>query len=832
MKKRILGKRIAGFALSIMMAALALSGCGKKGGDSLVDKASSNTKEYVFRQEMIDLGGEYDCSSLSLAGDRVYASTYSNDGFITVFSFNTDGSDMKSIKIPEAENEGHGYMTFTDAGDMYCILNIYDYSNYEDDDGEMHIMNGEGEETEEPGDGDGTETPQETGDLENTETSQETGDAQVDDTEDTDGAAEKIIVDTDPQDPGEYLGESVDEQEYLVKYDADGNEILRLDLLKDINDPDDYFSVYGMAYDDKEGLIVSSNKGISKFDEGSCSLKTIVDTMADSSEGYMGAINIYRGFQGKLFTSKWGDAGMEFMSFDASTGKFGEKSGQFTTYEDFSFFGGNGYDIYVSKQDGIYGFDYGKDQLTKLLDYMDSDMTVSYSLSSVVALSDNEFIANLPDEEYNYKLCRLIKVPADQVKDRTVITLGGYYIDYRIRQKVYKFNQENQDYKIKLVDYSSLNSAEDENAGTNQLNLDIVSGNVPDIMYFATESPVDSYINKGLFLDLAPFIKNDPELSSVEFVDNVFDAFMTGDKVFQIVPSFYINTFSTKRSYLQGKEILTLDEAIDMIDAKGIKYSDSFGLVSRDNILDAGITAAGSGFIDWENKTCHFDSDEFIKFIEFAKNFPETLPDDAWMDYKETCFIEGEALFSPTYLNGFRSYRRYVDGTFGADISLIGFPNNMDRNCSVLVPSQRLCVSSKTKNSDVCWQLVREFLLEDYQDEFEYEFPIRKSSFDKLAEKSMERAYWTDDDGTKHYEDDTYWIGEQEVTVKPLTKEDVEYVKSFIGSLDGNNTYNANQNVYNIISEEVAPFFSGQKTAKEVADIIQSRVSIYVNENS
>ena len=55
-------------------------------------------------------------------------------------------------------------------------------------------------------------------------------------------------------------------------------------------------------------------------------------------------------------------------------------------------------------------------------------------------------------------------------------------------------------------------------------------------------------------------------------------------------------------------------------------------------------------------------------------------------------------------------------------------------------------------------------------------------------------------------------------------------MKSFIGSLT--NTFNANNNVYNIITEEVAPFFAGQKTAKEVADIIQSRVSIYVNENS
>ncbi|MBQ8031550.1 MAG: hypothetical protein IJ260_08510, partial [Butyrivibrio sp.] len=353
MKKRTLRNRVLGLGLCGLMAVTAFTGCGKKSGESLVDKASSNTKEYVFSQEVIDLGGKYDCSSLSLAGDRVYATTYSDNGYITIFSFNPDGSDLKSVKIPEAENEGHGFMTFNEAGEMYCTLNIYDYSDYEEDDGEMHIMDAEGEE-----------------------------------------------ADTDPQDPGEFIDESVDEQQYLVKYDASGNEVLRLDLLQDIKDEDDYFSVYGMAYDDKAGLIVSANKGIFKFDEESVSLKAISETAADSDpNSYQGAVSIYRGFQGKLFTSKWGDAGMEFMSFDAETGKFGEKSGQFKTYEDFAFFGGNGYDIYVSKQDGFYGYDYGKDELTKILDYMDSDLSISYSLSSVVAISDNEFIANLPDEE-------------------------------------------------------------------------------------------------------------------------------------------------------------------------------------------------------------------------------------------------------------------------------------------------------------------------------------------------------------------------------------------------------------------------------------------------
>ena len=41
-----------------------------------------------------------------------------------------------------------------------------------------------------------------------------------------------------------------------------------------------------------------------------------------------------------------------------------------------------------------------------------------------------------------------------------------------------------------------------------------------------------------------------------------------------------------------------------------------------------------------------------------------------------------------------------------------------------------------------------------------------------------------------------------------------------------------NEELVNIITEETAPFFKGQKTAGETAEIIQNRISIYVKENS
>ena len=835
--KRTVLKRSLTIGLAATMLAGAISGCGasKKDDDNLINQATRNSKEYVFKMEQVDFLEGTDFSNISIVGDKIYTSTYAVDGGIGVSSFKSDGSDLTTVKVPEADNEGHGYITFDNDGNMYSILNVYSWNA---DAGTIEIQpdpdsaEADSDEEADTDTNSDSESDSNAASNEASETTAENTDSSAD-SQDAE-AVEEVVISDDSEDvevDGEGMSDfsSSDEKQYLVKNDSQGNEVFRIDL-SDKAGEDEYFSVYSMNYVEGKGLLISSNLGVEKYDEQGQFVSKILDTTEAGSAYYQASITLYNGSNGTLFASFWGDNGLELRSFDPETGKLGEKSNQFQGFDDYSFFSGNGYDLYVSKSDGFYGYTASKDQLDKILDYADSDINVSYAVSTAVAVSNTEFYANLPDEDYNYALYKLTKIDPSEVKDKTVITLAGNYVDYTVRQKVFKFNQESDAYKIKIIDYSSMINSDDYEESANQFNLDIVSGNVPDIMFFSTDEPVDSYINKGLFLDLNTYLQNDPDLKDVEFVDNVMDAFKTGDKLYQIAPSFYIESLATKADYLGGKDTLTLKECEEMIEGKGVSYLNSFGMTDKQTMLYNGLVMAGSHFIDWESKSCNFGGDEFVNFLEFCNKFPETITDEMWEKYEDTAYMKGDSLFSFAYVNGFRPYRRYVDATFAGDIRFCGFPNNMDINCSVIVPEMRFAISAQSKNADAAWELLRQFLLEDYQNEITYEFPIRKSSFDKLAADSMERMYWVDDDGNKQYEDDIMYLGDEEVVVQPLTQEEVDYMKEFIGSLSM--AYNANQNVYNIITEEASAFFSGQKSAKEVADIIQSRVSIYVNENS
>ena len=61
-----------------------------------------------------------------------------------------------------------------------------------------------------------------------------------------------------------------------------------------------------------------------------------------------------------------------------------------------------------------------------------------------------------------------------------------------------------------------------------------------------------------------------------------------------------------------------------------------------------------------------------------------------------------------------------------------------------------------------------QFLLEDYQNEITYEFPIRKSSYDKLANESMERMFILMEEFARRYKD-RWIIGAYDCVNEPLS---------------------------------------------------------------
>ena len=241
------------------------------------------------------------------------------------------------------------------------------------------------------------------------------------------------------------------------------------------------------------------------------------------------------------------------------------------------------------------------------------------------------------------------------------------------------------------------------------------------------------------------------------------------------------------------------------------------------------LSLSGSQYIDWNTLTCSYDSESFIHLLEFIKEFPAELNEDDY-DYDTSTFYRRDmALAERIYLYAFSDYNYEAKGTFGKDVKMVGFPSD-NGSGSALYPNLQLTMNSSSKVKEGCWEFMRYFLTDEYQKNIDGAWPVSMTKMNELAEKSKKKPTYVDENGKEVEYDDTWYVGDEEITIPPMTDDEVNEILDFINSID--QVGNANEEVASIIYEEAEAFFSGQKSAEEVADIIQSRVQIYVNEIS
>lgn len=618
-----------------------------------------------------------------------------------------------------------------------------------------------------------------------------------------------------------YEGDDVTDRVYLERYAADGTSELKIWLNEKMQE--EYYYVRSLYCTEDGWIVIDTSRGIEVYDQQGNPVKLIeIEEVQDSQ------LLKIREDKFAMITST-GDSA-KIQTLDIQTGAFGEKQDIPFNYYMYRVYDGNYYDVYLTDEYGIYGYNLGDQEITKLVDYISSDFSFT-GLSYFVFADETTFVACYYGENGNV-LSRFTKVAPEDVVEKTDITLGCCYLDYNLKQQIIAFNQSSDTYRINIVDYSMYNTMEDYTQGVSRMNTDIISGEVPDILILGNDMPVDSYVSKGIFADLNTFLEKDEEVKKEDLLPNVLEALSYEGALYRIAPYFGVNTYAAKTTDVGEKQEWTMDEALEILKSKP-EGTRLFSEMTSYGFVYSAMAICGERYVDWEKGECYFDGEEFKKILEYAATLPKEIDysnmDDTYWNEWETQYLEGKTLVSPIYLSDYRDYAYAKQATFGEEITLVGFPVEEGRGASLNV-GNTMSISALSKNQDAAWEFVKYFFTEEYQDEMEYGLPLRSSSLAKREARAMEKTFYLDDEGNKVEYDDMYYINGMEITAEPLTKEEAEMVTDYIKGLDQLGTYN--EAINEILMEEVDGYFAGQRTADEVTDIIQSRVKIYINENS
>lgn len=491
-------------------------------------------------------------------------------------------------------------------------------------------------------------------------------------------------------------------------------------------------------------------------------------------------------------------------------------------------------DLIYTTSGGIYSYTIGDTEGRKVMDYINSDLYIN-SFNTIVELSDKSFMGIYTEDwESGLKAGIFDYVDPADIADKAVIVLAGNWLGSDMKKRVIEYNRTSEEYRIVTREYSVYNTYEDYSAGITRLNNDIITGNMPDILVNNEYNslPIENYISKGLIADVNKLIESDEELSQVEFMQNVFDAYSVDGTLYYVVPNFEVYTMVAKEALVGDRTSWTMEDMQQVLASMG-EEARAFGDVARDSFMYMVMRYCGNQFIDVATGKCNFNTEDFIAMMEFAKTLPEEIvyDDDYWMNYDWTAeqaqYRENRTLLMSANLYYFPDISMTINGYFGEPISFVGFPSENGTG-SYLQSSTTYVLSAKSKNLEGAWDFVRYYLTDEYQQEVAY-FPVNKALFFEESQAATERPYWEDENGEKQYYDNTMYINGEEIVVEPLSQEQLNQVTDFIQSVS--NRYYYNESVSNIVNEEMGAFYSGQKSAQEVADIIQRRVQIYVDEN-
>lgn len=620
-----------------------------------------------------------------------------------------------------------------------------------------------------------------------------------------------------------YWDEKTETQSYYIqKVDNAGNTLFTNEVGSLLNLISDAY-VSGLEVDEADNIYLATDDKIFVLDSECSEVK--FDLQID---GWLDGFALAK--DGQVVVGMSGVENAQVKVVDAEKKAFGDTYDLGISYfsSSGSLLSGNGdYDFYYYDDYGLYGYNMEEQEEAKLIDWVASDIS-SGQISSVIALADGSFFCTgYSTTDWSTYICRLVKVEPSEIQDKITLTLAGVYIDYEIMNQIIAFNKESDTYRIEVIDYGEETENIEEDPIT-KLNADIMAGNIPDILCVSTDMPLDEYAAKGLVEDLYPYLDADAELSREDFIPSILSSISSGDKLYQMAARFTVTTVIGRTSEVGETPGWTMDEMMAVIDSKG-DDAIPFYWGSRETMLSNLCAENAKYFVNWETGECSFDSEEFIKILEFCNTF-DSEEDMNWDEDTSlpSMIQDGTVLFEYSSIS-FDEIQLY-SSMFGEDITFIGWPSEERRGAGV-TPYGGLAMSAKSENKEGAWEFIRSFLTKDYQYyNCEWDLPTRQDVFDMLMKAHTATEEYTDEYGETIYPYESGWTWDEfEVEMGPLTEEEAKMMTDLIESAD--HMYYYDTNVMDIITEEAQVYFDGQKSAEEVAKIIQNRVQTYVNES-
>ncbi len=480
--------------------------------------------------------------------------------------------------------------------------------------------------------------------------------------------------------------------------------------------------------------------------------------------------------------------------------------------------------LYSNNAIGVYSVSLDNQKTTPLFLWDNTDFNKSTSdADQVIVMSSDAVMVFQKLEPGDVSIASVSCLKREEKNPdagKKIITVSGSMVsmDSTVLAAIYDFNKSNKEYRVEIHDYyGNLQINPNIDSIVNAMNLEILSGEGPDIIYGNNELFTNCE-KKGMLVDLYSMMENDNVFNKDDVIPSILRICETDGHLYKLGTGFMLNGFAGAKSIIGDRTGWTVDEFDKFAESLPNKMIPLLGF-TQTGLLSASLNANMNSFVDYNSGIVSFDSTNFRKLLDYAKSFGTADENTSSIMPDSTAMLaNGELAMTFTVICSAERYAREVM-KFGEPISITGYPSSEKSTAACYMPTM-IAISSGSDNKEAAWDFLKSFYNEKGQDAVVAKnlIPVVISAFD--AQIAMQLNPDSNTGGTIYYDK----LGNP----VPVTVDMVVGYRDLIYGLDSLGSYDAE--ILDIVLEEVPPYFDNQKSQDDVIALIQNRVQTLVNE--
>lgn len=422
---------------------------------------------------------------------------------------------------------------------------------------------------------------------------------------------------------------------------------------------------------------------------------------------------------------------------------------------------------------------------------------------------------------------------ANEDVEQVELTLACYnaFADAYTNMFVGEFNRLHPGVKINL---QLPGSWEERDSSWTRVQADLVAGNGPDLL-MAMPAQLRTLQEKGLLTELSQILDQD---TKEQLFTGVHEYGMMDGGLYSISHTATATTLFVSDK-LWPEDTWTWEDVVALLEEEEQAghpvqsiLNDPFGgnLTGRYLLCDFFLAdLEHCSLLDLKEGNAYFDTEEFCHLLEVCKRYAQTsslgnsINMDAELAAARKRLKEGEILcYKPLESSG--NFRRFCEDMagLGEGYHMVGYPTGGGSG-NFLSCYEGIAICAGTEHAELAAEFVNYVVSRRSQEKTDY--PVRRDTF---TERVLERIDYKRPDAKPIVFLRTPQ-GAMEIDAKP---DGTSYLSEYLAFMDNCRTSTGvTAPIEEIIQEEADAFFAGDKDARTVAGIIQSRVQLYLNEN-